>query len=150
MAKQKQTQMIEENSAQEVNMPISKRVQNTFFNIKEIHLERIKRLFELGNDKVIIHGDGCLFASKLGQKFGESGETIEQGSDYHKEFNSGAPTVNKNELVARAGYRAIYERGKAPKSVDEIIDDFYANEAKEMQAMTKPENKNHLSNTVLL
>jgi hypothetical protein len=138
---------VSEEIPQEVR-PIKKAKVDTFFNVKDIHIERINALLNAGNDKVIIHGDGCLFTGKLGQKFGEAGKTMEEGSDHHKEFNSGAPSINKQELVSRASYRATYTKANRPVSVEAIIEDFYANESNEMQENLKPQNRDTLSNTV--
>jgi len=122
-------------------------VTNTIFNVRPIHVARIKAYLDAGYDKVIIHGDGMMFCGKTGQTF--DGKTMEFGSDHHKEFNSGVAEINKNELIARAKFRAIYVKGgELPSTPEEVIQEFYDNQAREMQSATKPELATNFKNAV--
>jgi len=122
-------------------------VKNTIFNVKPIHVARIEAYLQAGYDKVIIHGDGAMFCGKTGQLF--EGKTMEEGSDHHREFNSGVAEINKDELVARAKFRAIYKKGdELPKTVEDIIQEFYDNQAREMQASVKQDLSSGFKNAV--
>lgn len=137
----------QEAQKEEVAIPKKKTKADTFFNVKDVHIEWIKLLFEKGYDKVIIHGDGSMFAGKLGQKF--NGLTMEDGSNHHKEFNSGVSAINENEIVSRIAFRAIYTRdGKLPETANDVIEEFYRNEKLELQAANRPEVKSVFTNTV--
>jgi hypothetical protein len=103
---------------------------DTVFNVKEVHVDRIKKLIDGGYETVIIHGDGSLFAGK---------DALE-GSNHHKEFNSGVPTVNVNEPIAKNAYRAFYKKGETlPESPQDIIKEFYNNQNKDLQKSNQPE-----------
>lgn len=134
----KSAQEPEVNEVNEVVSAQEPEVKKTIFNIKAIHVSRINKLLESGFDEVIIHGDGSMFAGKTGQLF--DGKTHKEGSDYHKEFNSGVE-MNENEAVARGKFRASFTKSNAPKSEQQIIKAFYDTQAREMQNETKPEIK---------
>jgi len=101
---------------------------DTVFNVKEVNVERIKKLIDSGYETVIIHGDGNIF----------SGKDAFAGSDHHKEYNSGVPTVNQNEPIVKNAYRAIYKKGDTlPESFQEIIKEFYNNQNKDLQKVNQ-------------
>ena len=102
---------------------------DTIFNVRDIHLERIKKLIDAGHDTVVIHGDGSMFAGK---------EAI-TGSEHHIEYNSGVPTINKDEPIARNAFRAIYKKGDVlPETAQEVIKEFYNNQNKDLQKAHQP------------
>lgn len=137
MAKTKNTQKEAQTSA------------DSFFNVRPIHVARIRHYLENGMDKVIIHGDGMMFGGEKGKLY--DGKTIEEGSDHHREFNSGVAEINKNEIVSRAKFRAIYEKGgELPESPDDIIKEFHINQAKETVNETKAQTNNGFSNSITI
>jgi len=120
----------------------------TYFNVKQIHIARIGAYLKV-YDTVIIHGDGHMFAGKNGVLI--NGKSFMDGSDHHKEFNSGADSFNKDEIVGRAKFRAIYNRGdELPTTPEEVIQEFYENQKREMQAATRPELTTGFKNAVTL
>jgi hypothetical protein len=120
---------------------------NTIFNVKPIHITRIKAILDAGYDTVIIHGDGMMFAGKKDQTF--DGKTVKDGSDHHKEYNSGVAEINKDEPVSRAKFRAIYKTGDTlPQTPDDVIQEFYDNQNRELQSSTKPETKEGFRNSI--
>ncbi len=122
---------------------------NTVFNVRPIHVARIKAHIDAGYDTVIIHGDGMMFAGKAGQTF--DGKTVQDGSDHHREFNSGVSEINKDEVVARSKFRAIYKKGDPlPGTLEDIIQEFYDNQNREMQNATRPEVKEGFRNAVTI
>jgi hypothetical protein len=104
------------------------KVSETNFNVKQIHVNRIKSFLKQF-DTVIIHGDGAMFV----------GPKAEEGSKFHKQFNAGYE-VNKAEVVSRAKFSATYNKGEeTPNTPEDVLADFYLNAQKEIQAQTKPE-----------
>ena len=122
--------------------------KETYFNIKPIHIARIGAYLKV-YDTVVIHGDGHMFAGKNGVNI--NGKTFMDGSDHHIEFNSGADSFNKDEVVGRAKFRAIYNRGdELPTTPEEVIQEFYENQKREMQQATRPEMNTGFKNAVTL
>lgn len=120
----------------------------TYFNVKPIHVARIAAYLKV-YDTVVIHGDGHMFAGKNGQNI--NGKSFMDGSNHHIEFNSGADSFNKDEVVGRAKFRAIYNRGdELPTTPAEVIQEFYENQKREMQQATRPELSTGFKNAVTL
>ena len=79
------------------------------FNINEKVISQIADVLEVA-PVVYVHGDGLMVTS-------------EEGSNHHKEYNSGG---DPNEAVNRAAYRAIYKKGdKLPVTEKELEMEFY-------------------------
>lgn len=113
-------------------------IGNTMFNVRPIHIARIKAHLDAGFEDVTIHGDGQLFATFTGKDGVKVDGKI--GSDHHKEFNSGVEEINKDEVISRAKFRVTYRKGDTlPGTPEEVIKDFYDNFAREMKEKTKPE-----------
>ena len=111
---------------------------DTMFNVKPIHVVRIKANLDAGCEDVTIHGDGMIFVTFTGR----DGKLVDGklGSEHHKEFNSGVAEINKDEVIARAKFWARYKRGEElPTTPEEIIQEFYDNQTRETQTKTKPE-----------
>ncbi len=114
-------------------------VNGTLFNVQPIHVTRIENYIKAGYSPIIIHGDGSMFAGAMAM----------EGSDHHKEFNSGVAEINKNEVVSRAKFRAIFEKGNPlPSSVDEIVKAFFDNFSKETQNVTKAVVNDNFKNAI--
>jgi hypothetical protein len=138
-----------DNQEKGLDLKVPVEPENTFFNVKEIHISRIAKLLDSGYDEVIIHGDGSMFAGREGQLF--NGKSHREGSDHHKTFNAGAEEINKNDMVSRAKYRAFYKKGdKLPKDKSEIISTFYLTQAKEIQFKKTDESSKVFSNIITL
>jgi hypothetical protein len=124
--------------AKKINTPL---VSNTLFNVQPIHVARIKAYINAGHSPIIIHGDGHMFAGKLAQ----------EGSDHHKEFNSGVAEINKDEVISRAKFRAVYKKGdELPTTPEDVIQEFYDNQARELQNITKAEINTGFSNAITI
>ena len=98
----------------------------TPFNVTENSLKMIAAVVK-AHGNCIIHGDGILFA----------GPDAEKGSAHHREYNSGVAEINELEPISRAKFFAKYDRNKLPKSIDEVISEFYENEKALMIANSK-------------
>jgi hypothetical protein len=116
-------------------------VVNTLFNVQPIHVARIKAYLNAGHEPVIIHGDGMMFAGKASQ----------EGSDHHKEYNSGVAEINKDEIISRAKFRAVYSKSdELPTIPEDVIQSFYDNQAKELQNITRAEVNTNFSNAITI
>jgi predicted lipid-binding transport protein (Tim44 family) len=94
-----------------------------------------------GYEPVIIHGDGHMFA----------GASAMEGSDHHKEYNSGVAEINKDEIISRAKFRAIYyKNSELPTTPEDIIQEFYDQQAKELQNVTKAEVSTNFANAITI
>ena len=123
--------------------------QNTVFNVKPIHISRIKAYLDAGFNPVIIHGDGSMFVSF--EKADGTKVNGKDGSDHHVEFNSGVAEINKDEKISRAKFRAIYNKGdELPETPTDVVKEFYNNQAREMQNQTIQEMSHGFENTVTL
>jgi hypothetical protein len=118
---------------------ITKVDNGTVFNVQPIHIVRIKTILEAGHSPVIIHGDGSMFA----------GKDALIGSDHHREFNSGVPTVNENEAITKNAFRAIYKKGdELPATPKDVIKEFYADQTKSMQVSAQQVTTNNFGNAI--
>jgi hypothetical protein len=124
--------------AKKTNTPL---VVNTLFNVQPIHVARIGAYLNAGHEPVIIHGDGHMFA----------GKSAMEGSDHHKEYNSGVAEINKDEIISRAKFRAIYQKNsELPTTPEDIVQEFYDNQAKELQNVTKAEVASNFANAITI
>ena len=111
----------------------------TVFNVQPIHVARIKAYLEAGHSPVIIHGDGNMF----------TGNDALIGSNHHREFNSGVPTVNENEAITKNAFRAIYKKGdELPATPKDVIKEFYADQTKSMQVSAQQVTTNNFGNAI--
>ena len=110
----------------------------TLFNVQDVHVSRIAKILE-SQDIVIIHGDGSMF----------SGKDAMLGSEHHREFNSGVAEINRNEVISRSKFRAIYKKGDVlPTTPQDIIKEFYNDQARTMQDVTKEVNQGNFDNAI--